>query len=101
MAGKVIEVNTNTLRSDVSEIDGELRAILKCADRLKTTLTQLEGMWDGNAKQAFSAAVQDDLRRLKELVKAMQGLTTRTGEAREEYDKCESAVSQIIASIRV
>jgi len=101
MAGKVIEVNTSTLKSDVSGIVGELRAILQCADKLAETLHQLEGMWDGNAKQAFSAAVQDDLGRLRELVKAMQDLTAKTGGAREEYDKCENAVSQIIASIRV
>lgn len=101
MAGKLIEVNTNTLKSDVSEIDGELRAILQCAEKLASTLSQLEGMWDGNAKQAFSSAVRDDLNRLKELVKAMQNLTGKTGTAREEYDRCENAVSQIIASIRV
>ena len=44
---------------------------------------------------------EDDLNRLKELVKAMQNLTIKTGDAREEYDRCESAVAQIIASMRV
>lgn len=101
MAGKLIEVNTSTLKSDVSEIDGELRAVLQGADKLATTLSQLESMWDGNTKQAFSLAVKDDLSRLKELVKALQNLTNKTGAAREEYDRCENAVSQIIASIRV
>ncbi len=101
MAGKLIEVNTNTLKADVSEIDGELRAILQCAEKLTTTLSQLEGMWDGNAKQAFSNAVRDDLNRLRVLVKAVQNLTGKTGAAREEYDRCEATVSQIIASIRV
>lgn len=102
MASTIIEVNTtNTLRSDVSSIDGELREVLRGADRLADTLRQLESMWEGEAKKAFSSAVQDDLRRLRELTKAMQNLTAKTGEARGEYDKCESAVSQIVASIRV
>ena len=101
MAGKLIEVNTNTLKADISEIENELRAILQCAEKLSATLGQLEGMWDGNAKQSFSLAVRDDLNRLKDLVKAMQNLTSKTGTAREEYDRCESTVSQIIASIRV
>lgn len=101
MAGKLIEVNTNTLKANVSEIDGELHAILQCAEKLADILSQLESMWDGNAKQAFSLAVKDDLNRLQELVKAMQNLTDKTGEAREEYDRCESTVAQIIASIRV
>ena len=49
-------------------------------------------MWDGLAKQAFLAAVRDDLSRLQELVKAMQALTGKNGEARGEYDKCENAM---------
>lgn len=101
MAGKLIEVNTNILKADISEIESELRAVLKCSERLTATLSQLEGMWDGNAKQAFSTAVRDDINRLKDLVKALQDLTGKTGTAREEYDRCENAVEQIIASIRV
>lgn len=101
MAEKLIEVNTSTLKTDVSEIEDELRAILQCAEKLSATLGQLEGMWDGNAKQAFSLAVKEDLNMLKELVKAIQDLTNKTGIAREEYDRCENAVAQIIASIRV
>lgn len=68
MAGKLIEVTTNILKADISEIDSELRAILQCADKLAATLGQLESMWDGSAKEAFSLAVKDDLNRLKELV---------------------------------
>lgn len=101
MASQIIEVNTNTLKADVSEIAAELTGIRGDADKLEGVLGQLESMWDGNAKQAFSAAVRDDLTRLRELVKAMQDLTGKTGQAREEYDRCENAVEQIISSIRV
>ncbi|NBI65374.1 hypothetical protein D1646_00835 [Pseudoflavonifractor sp. 60] len=101
MAGQIIEVNTSTLRSDVSEIASELLGIKSDADKLEGVLGQLESMWDGYAKQAFSAAVRDDLSRLRDLVKAMQSLTTKTGQAREEYDKCENTVSQIVSSIKV
>lgn len=101
MAEKLIEVNTNILRGDVAEIDGELRSISSSASKLESVLSQLEGMWDGNAKQAFSAAVRSDLGRLRELVAAMRDLTAKTGTAREEYDKCESAVLQIVSAIKV
>lgn len=101
MAANIIEVNTATLKNDVSEIDGELRGVISEADKLDGILSQLEGMWEGPAKQAFFAAVRDDLGRLRELVKAMQTLTSKTGEAREEYDRCENAVAQIVASIKV
>lgn len=98
---KNIEVNTATLRSDVSVIMTELERIRKNSDQLSAILSELDGMWEGNAKQAFSSAVRDDLGRLRELVKAIQDLTQRTSDAREEYDKCENGVSQIVSSIRV
>lgn len=101
MAANIIEVNTNTLKGDVSDIDRELKGILHEANNLEGLLSQLETMWEGPAKQAFFAAVRDDLGRLRELVKAMQTLTGKTGEAREEYDKCENIVAQIVSSIKV
>lgn len=97
----MIEVNTAVLKSDVASIEDEIRKITTAADRLLQTLHELEGMWDGNAKQAFSAAVNSDIAQLRELLKAMQNFTRKTSEAREEYDKCENAVAQIVESIRV
>lgn len=101
MSAKNIEVNTGVLRNDVDVITAELEKVLRNADQLSAILGELEGMWEGNAKQAFSGAVRDDLGRLKELVKAIQDLTQRTSDVRQEYDKCENAVSQIVSSIRV
>ena len=97
----VIEVNTTTLKSDVAAIEDELQKISAAAERLLQTLHELESMWDGNAKRSFSAAVNSDIAQLKELVKAMRSFNGKTGEAREEYDKCENAVEQIVAAIRI
>lgn len=101
MAAKIIEVNTNSLKSDVEVIWSELERISGNADRLLSILGQLETMWEGSAKQAFSSAVRDDVARLRELVKAMKDFTGKTSEARVEYDKCEIAVSEIVSSVRV
>lgn len=101
MASNIIEVNTNSLKGDVEEIAAEVKAIFNDADQLLNLLRQLETMWEGPAKQAFSAAVQDDVGRLRALTQAIQTLTNKTSDARAEYDKCESAVSQIITFIKV
>jgi len=102
MSNTLIMVDTtNTLKADVAKIDAQLGYILNYASQLEGALQQLESMWDGQAKEAFFRSVRDDLNRLKDLVKAMKNLTSRTDEARREYDKCESMVSQIIASIKV
>lgn len=97
----MIEVNTTTLKSDVDTISVELQKISSDADRLMQALRELESMWDGTAKQAFSAAVSGDIVQLKELVKTLNDFTRKTSEAREEYDKCENSVAQIVAAIRV
>ena len=101
MTKTAIEVNTATLKSDVSTIEGELRALRSGATKLRNTAEQLGRMWDGAAKEAFMAAVRDDLNRLENLIKALETFTDQTAEIRQEYDNCETTVEQIIASIRV
>lgn len=101
MASRPIAVNTNTLRSDVSSIEEELKGLRDCCESLEAALATLLTKWEGNSARAFDQAVRDDVRRLRELEKAVRSLTTRTGTARTEYDKCENMVSQIVSSIRV
>lgn len=101
MASNIIEVNTGILKGDIEEIAAELKLLGDDADQLLGLLEQLETMWEGSAKQAFSAAVRDDVGRLQTLIQAMRAFTNKTSDARAEYDRCESAVSQIVSSIRV
>lgn len=101
MASRMIEVDTSVLNSDITEIETEIRNLYSGAAQLESILHQLESMWDGRAKQEFSNAVNDDLRRLRELTKAIETFTKNTDEVRREYERCEGAVSQIIGSIRV
>ena len=101
MAKTIIEVNTNTLKSDVSNIEARIRSLRSEAANLRNTADQLGSMWEGPAKQAFMAAVQADLSKLENLIKAMERFTNQTSECQVEYDKCEQAVSSIISSIRV
>lgn len=101
MAGTVIEVNTSTLRSDISTIEGEINSLKSDVKSLRTTANQLSSMWDGNAKNAFIAAVNDDIRRLEDLIGAIGKFTDKTDTSRVEYEKCENAVAGIISAIRV
>ena len=101
MAQSIIEVNTSTLKSDVSRIEEELKGIQTDAKELTELLAAMGSMWDGEAKQSFTAAVNDDLGRLGELVNAMRRFAGLTDDARAEYEKCENAVADIVASLRV
>ena len=101
MADSLIEVTTNTLKSDTETIALHLEKLRQRSDALESVTQQLGSMWEGQAKQAFTAAVRDDLNRLRSLISAMQKFTQKTDEARNEYDKCENTVTQLVASIRV
>lgn len=101
MAGRMIEVNTSTLKSDVSTIMGEINGLRRDIQMLRDTANQLSAMWDGNAKAAFMTAVQDDICRMEELVKALEKFAEKTDSSRTEYDKCENSVAGIVSSIRV
>ena len=101
MAVSKIEVNTNTLRSDVERVRTELKGLKVDMRKLSEVSTQLNSMWEGEAKQAFIMAVQDDIRRLSELIAALEKFTTSTDTARGNYDTCEKNVSSIISSLRV
>ena len=101
MAGNLIEVNTSTLKSDISTIYAEINSLKNDVTRLRSAESQLSSMWDGNAKNAFIAAVNDDIQRLEELIGALSKFTDKTDTSRSEYEKCETSVASIIASIKV
>lgn len=101
MAGKIIEVNTSTLKNDVSTIFSELTGISNDIRQLQDTTARLSTMWDGSAKTAFISAVNDDIQRLEELIGVMKKFSDKVDTSRKEYEKCENVVSNIIASIKV
>ena len=47
MAGRMIEVNTSTLKNDVSTIMGEINGLRRDIQALRDTANQLSAMWDG------------------------------------------------------
>lgn len=101
MAGKIIGVNTTILKNDVSTILGEIRGLKSDVQRLRAVAQQLSATWDGSAKETFMMQVQDDIRRLEELITAIGHFTDKTENARTEYEKCEASVADIVASICV
>ena len=101
MAVSRIEVNTNTLHSDVERVRGELKGLRADMQKLNEISGQLNAMWDGEAKAAFVAAVADDIRQLSELIGALEKYTGLTDTARTNYDKCEKNVSSIVSALKV
>lgn len=101
MATKTIEVNTTSLRNDILSLDQEIAGLKKNMQALRSAAAQLSTSWDGSAKEAFIRAVQNDIGMLEQLIGAIEQFNDKVDASRTEYDRCENAVSGLIASIRV
>jgi len=64
-------------------------------------VSELNGMWEGEAKEAFMNAFQTDLNSLEDMISILSDITSATSEARSDYEICESKVSGIVASIKI
>ncbi|MCI1722771.1 MAG: WXG100 family type VII secretion target [Lachnospiraceae bacterium] len=96
-----IETNTGTMKSDVESIQTEIRGLTDDGKKLQNAVSELNGMWEGEAKEAFMNAFQTDLNSLEDMISILSDITSATSEARSDYENCESKVSGIVASIKI
>lgn len=101
MAVSKIKVNTITLKKDTDLISQALKDIKKKMTEMKNDVTQLNGMWEGDANKAFNKAFQDDITALELLCNGIQSIIDYESNAKKEYDSCENKVSSLIDSISV
>ena len=101
MVSSEITVNTGTLYTDAASIRGEIRAMRDSAGNLRRAAVNLNRMWEGEAKAAFLKAYEGELSRLEEAIGALDHFTSLTEMSGTEYERCESAVSDVVSSIRV
>jgi len=96
-----IETNTGTMKSDVESIQTEIRGLTDDGKKLQNAVSELNGMWEGEAKEAFMNAFRTDLNSLEDMISILSDITSATSEARSDYEICESKVSGIVASIKI
>lgn len=97
----IIEININTLANDIGDMQAELKAL---RDEMKfafDAVTELDSMWNGPANDAFNKAFDMDHQAMNDMCKTIESLIGYMENARDEYRKCESAVSAEIDSIRI
>ena len=99
MAIKEIEIETNTLATDIGELTNELEVARKYIQTMATDMTELDTMWDGPANQVFMMQFQNDVQYAEEICGMLQKLIECMEYAKKQYDSCESEVSSLIASI--
>lgn len=97
----IIEINIGTLDTDIQEMQNELTALRNEMKLAFESVTALDAMWNGPANDAFNQAFQQDHQAMDDMCEIMDSLIDFMENARDEYRKCEAAVSAEIDSIRI
>lgn len=96
-----IEIDTVALERDRQTIRSELDKIRTGIDRLREKMVNLGAMWEGPAHDAFMAQFNTDYVFIQEFCSEIGKYTETMEYAQKEYQKCDNAVQQAIASIRI
>lgn len=99
MANKEIEIETNTLASDINELTSELEVAKKYIQTMASDMTELDAMWDGPANEVFMMQFDHDVQYAEEICGMLKNLIGCMEFAKKQYDSCESEVRSLIASI--
>lgn len=97
----IIEININTLSNDIDSMQFEINALRQEMTKAFEAVRELDQMWNGPANDAFNHAFQVDNQSMEEMCKIIDSLIDYMSNARDEYRKCENAVSAEIDAIRI
>lgn len=96
-----IAVNTSTLQNDINEMQNALDKVKKRTERMFNEIMALEGMWEGQAHEAFERQFLIDVQNMQNLCSTINDLIGCMQYADKEYISCENSVHSIINSIKI
>lgn len=99
MANKEIEIETNTLAQDISDLESELEQARKFILDMAEDMEELDNMWDGPANEAFMTQFGQDVQYAGDLCNMVEKLKECMEYAKQQYEICEAEVSSLISSI--
>ena len=95
------EVETGQVQNLTQNFQDALSQISGNKQRMYQALEGLDGMWQGQAHDAFVAQYQKDNQEMETLIQELQQVAENIGTARQEYDNCEQEVKDMISAINV
>lgn len=101
MANQEITINTDTLASDIAELNSALETARRTLGDMFTQIQELDAMWDGPANDEFNKQFANDHENAKGLCATVESLIACMEYAREQYNSCENQVNGIVSAIRI
>lgn len=96
-----IAVNTSTLAGDIVELKNELVNARKLLSDMFGQVAELDEMWAGPAHEEFRRQFGIDYEDARNLCNTVESLLVSMVNAREQYDKCEDTVNEIVSAISI
>lgn len=101
MAERKIVINTNTLKSDISNIEESLKKISEKLQTINQNMKDLNVNWTGYANAALMEQYMKDVEMMQEILKKLADYTEDLQEAEKEYNRCEKLVGDIVTMMLV
>lgn len=101
MANQEITINTDSLASDISELERTLATARKMLDDMFSQIQELDAMWEGPANEIFNRQFANDYENAKGLCATVQSLAACMQYAKEQYNSCENQVNGIVSAIKI
>ena len=87
-----VQMNTDMLDRDISEIDACLNGIDSDIDAIYSEVKALNSMWSGIANEVFNARFDEDHETVSEITEGLKKFKNLLEEAERKYIKCETTV---------
>lgn len=101
MAIEYFEIDSDRLRKDTNDLKQYLQLLKKAHGELLEKISEIGGMWEGPAKEAFQAQYNADCTDLLEICRQLEETISSMEDAAIQYDACDSRVRSIINAIKI
>ncbi len=99
--GDIIAVNTVRLGNDAEDVEMCIKNINKKISEMKSSVSDLDSMWDGPASDAFKKAFQSDMKAMESVVEGLNDLKKYEDQAKSKYEACENEVAALVSEIKI
>lgn len=96
-----IEINTDILQSDISEIEKHLKVVQGKLGEMYSQVEVLNTLWKGQANAAFNTQFAQDYELMQSMLSNLEKYKNSLQEARTKYIKCENSVYSMVNALKI
>lgn len=96
-----MKINTSSLSRDAGQVDMYIRKMKSEMGKMKSSVADMDRMWDGPGSEAFKKAFQDDMNDLETIIRNLEQAYKYEVNAKKQYESCENKVHELVSGIRI